>query len=56
MTTMNTEKKLRGGSLLARALHDKGIDNVFTLSGGFCNPALEGFMGIIKENLFHIRI
>ncbi|MFL2814933.1 MAG: thiamine pyrophosphate-binding protein [Candidatus Puniceispirillales bacterium] len=41
---MNGEKKLRGGSLLARALHDKGIDNVFTLSGGFCNPALEGFM------------
>ena len=41
---MNSEKKLRGGSLLARALHDKGIDNVFTLSGGFCNPALEGFM------------
>ena len=41
---MNNEKKIRGGSLLARSLHDKGIDNVFTLSGGFCNPALEGFM------------
>ena len=38
------EKKIRGGSLLARALKDKGIDKVFTLSGGFCNPALEGFM------------
>ncbi|MDC3112231.1 thiamine pyrophosphate-binding protein [Pelagibacteraceae bacterium] len=37
-------KKIRGGTLVARALKDKGIDNVFTLSGGFCNPALEGFM------------
>ncbi len=38
------EKKIRGGALVARALKDKGIENVFTLSGGFCNPALEGFM------------
>ena len=38
------EKKIRGGSLIAQALKDKGIENVFTLSGGFCNPALEGFM------------
>ena len=38
------DKKIRGGGLVARALRDKGIDNVFTLSGGFCNPALEGFM------------
>ena len=37
-------KKIRGGALVARALKDKGIENVFTLSGGFCNPALEGFM------------
>ncbi len=41
---MDDVKKIRGGSLIARALHDKGIENVFTLSGGFCNPALEGFM------------
>ena len=41
---MSGEKKIRGGSLIARALRDKGIENVFTLSGGFCNPALEGFM------------
>ena len=34
--------KIRGGKLLARALHEKGITRVFTLSGGFCNPALEG--------------
>ncbi len=38
------DKKIRGGALVARALKDKGVDNVFTLSGGFCNPALEGFM------------
>ena len=38
------DKKIRGGALVARAIKDKGIDNVFTLSGGFCNPALEGFM------------
>ncbi len=39
-----SEKKIRGGALVARAIKDKGIENVFTLSGGFCNPALEGFM------------
>jgi len=36
--------KLRGGMLLAKALQEKGVEQVFTLSGGFCNPALEGFM------------
>ena len=36
--------KVRGGMLLARALREKGITRVFTLSGGFCNPALEGLM------------
>ncbi|MEC8157132.1 MAG: thiamine pyrophosphate-binding protein, partial [SAR324 cluster bacterium] len=35
--------KIRGGALLARAFAKKGITHVFTLSGGFCNPALEGF-------------
>ena len=35
--------KIRGGALLARAFAEKGITRVFTLSGGFCNPALEGF-------------
>ena len=35
--------KIRGGALLARAFAEKGIPHVFTLSGGFCNPALEGF-------------
>lgn len=37
-------KRIRGGALLARALKEKGVDHVFTLAGGFCNPALEGFM------------
>ena len=41
---MTEAKKIRGGALLARALQEKGIEHVFTLSGGFCNPALEGFM------------
>ncbi len=36
--------KVRGGALLARAFQEKGVAQVFTLSGGFCNPALEGFM------------
>ena len=40
---MNKEK-IRGGALLARALKEKGIDHVFTLAGGFCNPDLEGMM------------
>ncbi|MBL6855680.1 MAG: thiamine pyrophosphate-binding protein [Rhodobacteraceae bacterium] len=40
---MNKEK-IRGGALLARALKEKGVDHVFTLAGGFCNPALEGMM------------
>lgn len=39
---MKKNEKIRGGALLAQALHEKGITQVFTLSGGFCNPALEG--------------
>ena len=41
---MSEAKRIRGGVLLARALQEKGVEHVFTLSGGFCNPALEGFM------------
>ena len=41
---MTKTERIRGGNLLARALHEKGVDHVFTLAGGFCNPALEGFM------------
>lgn len=41
---MTGANRLRGGALLARALKEKGVEHVFTLSGGFCNPALEGMM------------
>jgi acetolactate synthase-1/2/3 large subunit len=41
---MSEPTKLRGGALLAKALKEKGVEHVFTLAGGFCNPALEGFM------------
>ena len=41
---MGQTDRVRGGGLLARALKEKGVDHVFTLAGGFCNPALEGFM------------
>ena len=50
--------KIRGGALLARAFAEKGITHVFTLSGGFCNPALEGFAdcGITVINAPHEQI
>ncbi len=41
---MSESQRIRGGALLARALKEKGVEHVFTLAGGFCNPALEGFM------------
>lgn len=41
---MPENTKLRGGALLAQALKEKGVEHAFTLAGGFCNPALEGFM------------
>ena len=44
MNEKSKEIKLRGGEILARALKEKGAEHVFTLAGGFCNPALEGFM------------
>ena len=50
--------KIRGGQILARALLEKGVTQVFTLSGGFCNPALEGFMecGIAVINAPHEQV
>ncbi|MBX2869870.1 MAG: thiamine pyrophosphate-binding protein [Acidiferrobacterales bacterium] len=50
--------KIRGGMLLARALQQKGVKQVFTLSGGFCNPALEGLMecGIPVINAPHEQV
>ena len=49
---------IRGGALLAQALHEKGISQVFTLSGGFCNPALEGLAerGITIINCPHEQV
>ena len=41
---MSESNRIRGGALLARALKEKGVEHAFTLAGGFCNPALEGFM------------
>ena len=41
---MSKNQKIRGGEILARSLKEKGVEDVFTLAGGFCNPALEGFM------------
>ena len=50
--------KIRGGVLLAKALQEKGVTQVFTLSGGFCNPALEGLMncGIPVINAPHEQV
>ncbi len=55
---MTDAKFIRGGALLARALQEKGIERVFTLSGGFCNPALEGLsdLGIPVINAPHEQI
>lgn len=52
---MKENRRIRGGNLLARALKEKGVEHVFTLAGGFCNPALEGFMecGIPVVNCPH---
>lgn len=41
---MTAQTRIRGGALLARTLKEKGVEHAFTLAGGFCNPALEGFM------------
>ena len=58
METPSKIRKIRGGALLARALQEKGVTRVFTLSGGFCNPALEGFMqcGIAVLNAPHEQV
>ena len=55
---MKKNEKIRGGALLAQALHEKGITQVFTLSGGFCNPALEGLSerGITIINCPHEQV
>ena len=57
MKTQPTPRR-RGGYLLALALKEKGIEHVFTLAGGFCNPALEGFMelGVPVINCPHEQV
>jgi acetolactate synthase-1/2/3 large subunit len=42
--------KLRGGHKLARALQEKGVTQVFTLSGGFCNPALDNYYSAVDHH------
>jgi len=44
MTEDTSSTKVRGGILLAKALAEKQIEMVYTLSGGFINPVLEGLM------------
>ena len=44
MGTVDISTKVRGGMLLAKALAEKQIEMVYTLSGGFINPVLEGLM------------
>ena len=43
---------------MARSLQEKEVSQVFTLSGGFCNPALEGLMdcGISVINAPHEQV
>lgn len=55
---MSSPRRFRGGVLVAKALADKKIDVVFTLSGGFINPILEGLMlhGIRVVNAPHEQI
>lgn len=45
-----TAGRRRGGHLVAEALSQLGVDTIFTLSGGFINPILEGL------TLHNIRI
>ncbi|MBK2007795.1 hypothetical protein [Francisella orientalis] len=35
---------VRGGTILASILKEKGVKNVFTLAEEFCNAGLEGMM------------
>ena len=44
MSTEEESTKVRGGMLLAKALAEKQIEMVYTLSGGFINTVLEGLM------------
>lgn len=54
----SANRKLRGGVLVAKTLAAKEIEFVFTLSGGFINPILEGLKiyGIRVVNAPHEQI
>jgi len=56
--TASVIRKLRGGVLVGKTLREKGVDCVFTLSGGFINPILEGLQlhGIRVVNAPHEQI
>ncbi len=51
-------ERSRGGHLVAQTLAAKNIDIVFTLSGGFINPIIEGLMlqGIRTVNAPHEQV
>ena len=53
-----TVTRVRGGVILARALAKKRIGRVFTLSGGFINPVLEGLWecGLPTVNTPHEQV
>jgi acetolactate synthase I/II/III large subunit len=42
MNQKKPEERIQGGHLLARAMAEKGIKKVFSLSGGFLNPLFDG--------------
>ena len=58
MSTEESSVKVRGGILLAKALAEKQIEMVYTLSGGFINTVLEGLMEyeIPVLNLTHEQV
>ena len=45
---IKNSKKIRGGELLAKALVEKGIEDVFTLAGGF-EPSTRGFYELANQ-------
>ena len=58
MNADESSTKVRGGILLAKALAEKQIEMVYTLSGGFINTVLEGLMeyDIPVMNLPHEQV
>ena len=46
---MSEAKRIRGGALLARALQEKGVEHVFTLSGGLLQSCSRRVHGMSDE-------